>query len=107
MNQQNLDISVICDKNKLDDRGCKGAPDLIVEILSPATTEKDMKDKLYLYEKHSVKEYWIVHPVDKYVMVFILKKGQYGKHMLYTAKDKLSTALYKGLRIDLSLVFKD
>ncbi len=54
------DISVICDLAKLDDRGCIGAPDLIVEILSPATAKKDMNDKFFLYQEAGVKEYWIV-----------------------------------------------
>ena len=67
------DICVICDKSKLDDRGCVGAPDLIVEILSPATAKKDVKDKFQLYEESGVKEYWIVSPENKLVDVFILK----------------------------------
>lgn len=66
------DIAVICDKCKLDDKGCKGASDLIIEITSPSTARKDLKEKLFLYEKSGVKEYWIVHPTDKTVMVFKL-----------------------------------
>jgi Uma2 family endonuclease len=58
------DILVVCDEEKLDDKGCKGAPDLIVEILSPATSSKDMKEKFFLYEKHGVKEYRMAEPLD-------------------------------------------
>jgi len=55
---------VICDQDKLDDRGCLVAPDLVIEMLSPATAAKDLKIKRELYERHGVKEYWIVHPVE-------------------------------------------
>ena len=51
------DISIICDKKKLDEKGCRGAPDIVVEIISPSTASKDMKEKLDLYEKHDVREY--------------------------------------------------
>ena len=54
------DICVICDLSKLDDRGCCGAPEMIVEVLSPSTAKKDMTEKFNLYEEHGVKEYWIV-----------------------------------------------
>jgi len=59
------DISVICDQTKLDDQGCVGTPDVVVEILSPATATKDLKVKRAWYEKYGVKEYWLVHPTDK------------------------------------------
>lgn len=67
------DISVICDLSKLDDNGCLGAPDLVIEIVSPATVRKDMREKFAIYEKYGVKEYWIVHPVDQTVMIFPLE----------------------------------
>ena len=102
------DIVVICDPKKLDDAGCRGAPDLIIEILSPSTTLKDMKIKMALYEKHGVKEYWIVHPVDNLILVFKLQKNKmYGKPDVYTAEDKIKTAILKGLEIDLGPVFKE
>jgi Uma2 family endonuclease len=102
------DIAVICDAKKLDDKGCRGAPDLIIEILSPATSAKDMKIKLALYERHGVKEYWVVHPTDNIVMVFKLdKKKMYGRPTVYTEADKIATPILKGLEIDLELVFKE
>jgi len=64
------DICIICDKTKLDERGCIGAPDLIVEILSPSTTKKDLNDKYRLYEENLVKEYWVVNPDAKSIEVF-------------------------------------
>ena len=63
------DIVVICDPSKLDERGCRGAPDFIVEILSPSTAAKDQIQKLELYEKSGVTEYWIVHPADNTLTV--------------------------------------
>ena len=78
------DVCVICDTTKLDKNGCIGAPDLIVEVLSPSTSKKDWKEKFYLYEKHGVREYWIVHPVDKIITVFLLKPdGKYDEGVLY------------------------
>ncbi len=58
------DLAVICDPAKLDDRGWRGAPDMIREIISPATAVRDRIQKVALYEKHGVKEYWLVHPSD-------------------------------------------
>jgi len=102
------DIVVICDAKKLDEKGCRGAPDLIVEIISPDTGAKDMKIKLPLYEKHGVKEYCVVHPTDNIVMVFKLdKKKMYGKPDVYDEKDKITTPILKDLEIDLELVFKE
>ena len=72
------DICVICDVNKLDDRGCIGAPDLIVEILSPATASKDLNEKFHLYESAGVREYWVVFPKEKFILVHLLnEKGNY------------------------------
>lgn len=70
------DISIICDKTKLDDAGCIGAPDMIVEVLSPSTAKKDYNEKFNLYEENGVKEYWIVNPDAKSIEVFALAKNQ-------------------------------
>ena len=64
------DISVICDKNKLDDRGCFGAPDWIIEIVSPSTERMDYGIKLFKYRSAKVREYWIVNPSKQVVMVY-------------------------------------
>ena len=73
------DISVVCDPSKLDDKGCRGAPDWIIEVLSPGTAGHDQVRKLSLYERHGVKEYWLVHPVDRVVIMYRLEAGTYGR----------------------------
>ncbi|MCX8026879.1 MAG: Uma2 family endonuclease, partial [Thermodesulfovibrionales bacterium] len=101
------DISVICDKSKLDDRGCKGAPDWIIEIISPHTAAKDMKIKLALYEKHKVKEYWIVHPTDKFILVYRLNdNNQYSRPDVYVEEDLIECMVLKGLNIALKELFQ-
>jgi len=100
------DITVICDPSKLDERGCKGTPDLIVEILSPSTVRTDMKIKRNLYEKYGVKEYWIVHPYDKIVMVYGLDKNdRYAKAEIYTHDDIIESRLFQELKIKISDIF--
>ena len=100
------DIVVICDSSKLDEKGCKGAPDLIIEIVSPASASIDNIKKMELYEKNGVKEYWIVHPIYKIVTIYkIMENGLYGKPEIYSEEDKIEVELLKGLTIDLSLVF--
>ncbi|XCN75354.1 MAG: Uma2 family endonuclease [Candidatus Electrothrix aestuarii] len=100
------DISVICDQNKLDERGCIGAPDLIVEILFPATAAKDLKVKRDLYEQHGVKEYWLFHPTDHTVMVYRLgADNQYGKAEIFTKDDLLRSRLCAELEIELAAIF--
>ena len=100
------DIVVICDSSKLDEKGCKGAPDLIIEIVSPASASIDNIKKMELYEKNGVKEYWIVHPIYKIITIYkITENGLYGKPEIYSEKDKIEVELLKGLTVDLSLVF--
>ncbi len=65
------DLCVICDANKLDERGCNGAPDLIVEILSPGNSKKEMRDKYEIYEEAGVREYWLVNPAEKTVFIYL------------------------------------
>jgi len=101
------DIVVVCDLDKLDDRGCKGAPDIIVEILSPATAKKDLNEKFNLYEQVGVREYWVVFPLEKVVDVYQLNaNNKYEKSGSYFHTDKVKTGVIDGLEIDLSLVFE-
>lgn len=74
------DIVVICEASKLDKRGCLGAPDLVIEILSPSTASKDYLIKQRLYKLYGVPEYWIVNPETKVVTVLVLKEGEYEIH---------------------------
>ena len=71
------DICVVCDPEKIDKRGCDGAPDLVVEILSPGNSKKEMKYKYALYEEAQVPEYWIIDPDHQNVLVYILKDEKY------------------------------
>lgn len=100
------DLLVVCDRRKLDAQGCKGAPDLVAEVLSPETAGKDMKKKFALYERVGVKEYWIIDPGNKTVQVYKLDtEGQYGRPGVYTETDHVKIGLFSDLAIDLSLVF--
>lgn len=102
------DILVVCDESKLDDRGCRGAPDLIIEIVSPSSASLDYIKKLELYERYKVKEYWIVQPVDKIVMVYkIDPSGKYGRPEIYSQEDKIKVGIFDNLTIDLGMVFKE
>ncbi len=95
------DLAVICDKNKLDDKGCRGAPDWAIEVLSPSTALKDMDKKRWLYERHGVKEYWIIHPTDRWVMVYTLKDdGQYGLPQMFGMDEPTAGNLFSDLHID-------
>jgi len=72
------DICIVCDKHKIDERGCVGAPDLIIEILSTGNNKRDLIDKFDLYEEAGVREYWVIHPIKKYFYIYCL--DEYGKY---------------------------
>ena len=102
------DLLVICDKTKLDDRGCNGAPDLVIEILSPSTAVVDFKIKFDLYQRFGVLEYWIVHPAEKTLLVY--KRGADGLYSAadrYAGDDKVPVPLLGDLMIDLAEVFAE
>jgi len=101
------DLSVVCDEDKLDKYGCKGAPDLIIEILSPSTRRYDRITKLNLYQRAGVREYWIVDPETKDVQTFLLDTGRYFVKDYGTAEDKLKVEVLEDCVIDLSTVFPD
>ncbi|MDC7233701.1 MAG: Uma2 family endonuclease [Spirochaetales bacterium] len=100
------DISVICDRNKLTEKGCTGAPDLIVEILSPSTGKKDMDQKFHLYERHGVREYWIVDPGNRFVQIFSLREdGTYDTGELFVAGSSLNSRVLKDLTLSWEELF--
>ena len=101
------DISVICDESKLDKYGCKGAPDLVIEILSPATRRHDRLVKLGLYQRAGVREYWIVNPEDKTVQVFLLEGEKLLLREDYGQEDTAKVNVLDGCLIELSKVFTE
>lgn len=102
------DLCVICDPTKLDDRGCSGAPELVIEILSPGNSKSEMKDKFELYQEAGVLEYWIVSPIEKMVQVFKLNgEGVYIGLAPKVEDDMLSTPIIPNLEIDLMEIFVD
>lgn len=101
------DISVVCDASKLDDIGCKGAPDLVMEILSPTTQRHDRVTKFNLYQQAGVREYWIVDPVGQSVQVFVLDGEHYAAKDFGTAKDTIKVNVLEDCAIDLSQVFSE
>jgi Uma2 family endonuclease len=102
------DITVVCDKNKLDERGCKGASDLIVEVISPATGKQDRWLKYKLYEKAGVEEYWIIDPMNELVDVFVLKENKkYELNGSYGKEDVIQVGIFNDFTINLSTIFRD
>lgn len=100
------DLIVVCDPEKLEERGCLGTPDLVIEIISPSTASKDHVRKRRLYESHGVKEFWLVHPTDRIVMIYRLENdGVYGRPDVFADDDKFEVPLFPGLEIDLTKVF--
>ena len=93
------DISVICDPNKLTDRGCTGAPDWIIEIVSPGNSSNDYIRKLNLYADAGVREYWIVDPIKKTIFVYHLEETKF-EVTVYTFQDKIKVNIYDDLWID-------
>jgi Uma2 family endonuclease len=99
------DICVICDVKKLDDRGCIGAPELIIEIISKGNTKRDVQQKFDLYQENGVLEYWIVQPGDCTVSVFDLINEKYQLRKIYSEEDEIELAVVEGLRLDMKMVF--
>lgn len=96
------DLCVICDLNKIEKAGCFGPPDLLIEILSPSTSKKDLNQKFEIYETSGVKEYWIVYPMERLVTVYALKEGRYTHHQSYTHEETMTSILFPELELDLS-----
>ena len=99
------DLVVICDPAKIDERGCKGAPDLIIEILSPATQRQDRVVKYQLYQRACVPEYWIVNPQQRTVAVHTLEDGRYCSPIGYSEKAVVPVGVLDNCEIDFAKVF--
>ena len=101
------DICVICDKEKLDDRGCIGAPDLIIEILSPGNSKKEMDIKFDLYEENAVKEYWIVEPFQKSILIYTLQNDKYIGLKPIAEEGLVHSPLFPELSFNVEEIFRD
>ncbi len=99
------DICVICDLDKIDEAGCVGAPDLIVEILSDSTYKKDLNDKYQVYEESGVREYWIIMPKEQLLEVFHLVNGKYQRIKTYVKDDTMSPVIFPELEIEVRDIF--
>lgn len=93
------DIMIVCDKDKLDGKRCNGAPDLIIEIISPSNPSDDYIRKLYYYKNHGVREYWIVDPRSKTILVYFFEQDSFNVRQ-YTFQDKIKVNIYDDLWID-------
>ena len=101
------DLSVFCDQEKLDQKGAKGAPDLVVEILSPGNSRRDMKDKFEVYELAGVREYWIFHPIDSFVLPYILnEEGKFVGLPAVHSPDILYSRIFPELSFPLEEIFQ-
>jgi Uma2 family endonuclease len=100
------DICVICDPSKLDDAGCIGAPDLVVEILSPGTNKKDLKYKYDVYLESGVREYWVIHPEEQTLLVYTLENEDYNASRLFVAGDMVRSGVVEGFTLDVEDLFK-
>ncbi|MBK7871457.1 MAG: Uma2 family endonuclease [Saprospiraceae bacterium] len=103
------DICVVCDSSKLEMRGCLGAPDWIIEILSPGTSRKDLKEKFEIYEHAGVQEYWVVHPHEQTLLIYRLNnKGYYiGDPRPYVAGDTAKIGIFDDFDLPMEDVFRD
>lgn len=102
------DLCVICDSGKIDERGCCGAPDLVVEILSSGNSRKEIKLKHELYEEAGVKEYWIINPAEENLVVFLLtEKGKLEGLKMYAGGDTLHSTAVPGLAVHLTEIFNN
>lgn len=99
------DLCIICDENKLDDKGCNGAPDLIVEILSPKNSKHDVDTKFNLYQESGVKEYWIVEPEERIVLVYSLRNGVYIGSKPFSEGEIIKSPLFPEMTIDVKDIF--
>jgi len=100
------DLIVVCDPEKLGKEGCRGAPNLVIEILSPSNTAIEMNRKKNLYQKAGVQEFWIVDPEEKQVEINILKDGKYDQHFLHMGEN-LKPTKFPDFELPLDVLFRE
>jgi Uma2 family endonuclease len=99
------DICVVCDLSKLNDKGCLGAPDMIIEIQSPSSGTYDLIKKRELYERSGVREYWIVYPRGGVEIYLLQPNGKYGESKTYWPSDKAPIGIFNNYKLDLNTIF--
>jgi Uma2 family endonuclease len=101
------DICVICDLSKLDDKGCIGAPDVVIEILSPGNSKKEMSNKFIVYQESGVKEYWIISPIEKTLTNYILREdGLFSANKPFIEDDLFTTVILPGFEMKVGDIFE-
>ena len=100
------DLCVVCDLSKLDEQGCLGAPNLIVEILSENSFKKNLTVKFDLYEENGVQEYWIVNPTEKNVFIYVLKDGKYIGSRPYILETEIQSPTFPELKFEVDKIFE-
>lgn len=101
------DLCVVCDESKLDFKGCIGAPDIVVEILSPGNNAKEMRNKYEVYEESGVKEYWMLFPDEQMLHIYLHDGQQFQPTKGRVAGDVITSAVLPGFELDLTRLFKD
>ena len=100
------DLCVICDASQVDEKGCLGAPNLIIEIISPGNSKKDLTTKFDLYEENGVQEYWIVNPSEKDVHIYTLSNGKYIGSRPYIMETELQSPTFPDLKFEVDKIFE-
>lgn len=104
-NYMEPDLSIICDKDKIDDKGCNGAPDWIIEVVSPSTKNKDYSIKLFKYRTAGVREYWIVNPLTETVQVYDLENNEQSDQYMF--HDDIRVCIYDDFVLNISKLLAD
>jgi Uma2 family endonuclease len=94
------DVLIVCDRHKLDQRGMRGAPDWLAEVLSPSTATHDQVIKLPVYERAGVPEVWLIHPTDRTLTIYRLEDGRYGRPTILELKGQTPLTAVPGVSID-------
>ncbi len=101
------DVCVICDSKKVDEKGCIGAPDIVVEILSPGNNKKELQNKYEVYEDAGVLEYWIIQPTEKTFFKYTLTEGRFQASKLLTIGNEVTTPILPGFVLSLDELFAE
>ena len=100
------DLCIVCDETKIDERGCCGAPDIMIEILSPGNSKKELQNKFALYQEAGVLEYWIVAPSEEFIVIWYLENGTYKMSKPFASGQIITTPILPGLEINTTDIFK-